>query len=839
MRNFISHSACCGRRPKGLGLPCIHSRPRLIKKMMLDRAVARFVVAPQGFGKTSLVCEYAESIFGFDNVFWINGQSPCFLRDLDDRIVVPSLSDASQRKSLVVFEDIPYLDEERSDAFSRDIDAILSKGWEVVAIATPATDSFADRQSDRTCITARDLLVDDAEASLLGGLPYDAGVSERIPALVWGGQGGGSLLLGGMRSADMPAEIQLAIFVMEVLVEGSVEDVDSFVHSLRKDTRRFIEQHYPYVGLDLVEERFCAHEFSIEAIDAAFRGVIDATVARASSTSREALVCRLASVLARRGRHERACELVATLCPRRRRPSWIDAEQGRLLESGVIAPVQRLFESLGERPSGLTPGLLLGASARLHLLGDDERALRFALRALAHADRSDEQACHAALAAYACAPDDVSARVRAALSDASVRSFGEGGAASFAAAAWSCVDDDPERAVDIMEGAETSAIAHPVFLTGMAHIVRTLCADDAAPRRLLERACACASRCLEARRAAASVDVHEAILRDAVREAGFALDNADRREDEARLLVADLAEQRRAWHEGAFSPRRHSARIVEPAPAHANAVAKMRVRLFGGMEVGIGGQVLESSAFRKPKAKTLLAVLVLHRGKEIARQELLEIMWPDSSGDRASNNLYSLWSALRRALENERGECPYVARHQAGYMVDARYIESDVDEFEEICRTLFFDRPDPQAWMEIFARLQNDFSCDLLPSETGNAYIDRLRERYRNRLVDALVTAADRLCDADEAQAALWFAQAALDRCDEREDVYCALMRAQMLSDRRSQAMETFLACRRFMVEELGMDPSERVMRLHRELIEGGRDGSPVSWGMEPGQGAM
>lgn len=265
----------------------------------------------------------------------------------------------------------------------------------------------------------------------------------------------------------------------------------------------------------------------------------------------------------------------------------------------------------------------------------------------------------------------------------------------------------------------------------------------------------------------------------------------------------------------------------------------MRVRLFGGMEIGIGGQVLESTAFRKPKAKTLLAVLVLHRGKEVARQELLEIMWPDSSGDRASNNLYSLWSALRRALEDERGECPYAVRHQAGYMVDARYVESDVDEFEEICRTLFFGRPDAQEWMEAFARLQNDFSCDLLPSETGNAYIDRLRERYRSRLVDALVTAADRLCDIDEAQAALWFAQAALDRCDEREDAYCALMRAQMLSDQRSQAMETFLACRRFMVEELGMDPSERVMRLHRELIAGRRDSSPVSWGMEPGQGAM
>lgn len=46
--------------------------------MMADRSVARFIVAPQGFGKTSLVCEYADSIFGFENVFWINGQSPAF-----------------------------------------------------------------------------------------------------------------------------------------------------------------------------------------------------------------------------------------------------------------------------------------------------------------------------------------------------------------------------------------------------------------------------------------------------------------------------------------------------------------------------------------------------------------------------------------------------------------------------------------------------------------------------------------------------------------------------------------------------------------------------------------
>lgn len=842
MRNFIAHSACCGRRPKGLGASRLHSRPRLLKKMMANRGIARFVVAPQGFGKTSLVCEYADAIFGFENVFWVNGQSPCFLRDLDDRLIAPSLLAASACRSLVVFEDVPYLDDERADAFSCDIDALLSRDWEVVVVLTPANDSFAERQNDRACVTACDLLVDDTEASSSGCALRGRRACDRVPALVWGGDDGPSFLLDGMRCADMPAEIQLAVFVMEVLVEGSVEDVASFVHALRKDTRRFIERHYPYVGLDLVEERFCAHEFSISAISAAFRGVIDSTVASASSSSRETLVCRLATMLARRGRMERSCELMAAFCPRRRRASWIEAEQGVFLAAGKLAVMQRLFESLGERPSGLTPGLLLGAAERLRLLGEDARAVRFALRAIGHAECTEELACRAALLIYACNQSECSSRAQAVLLDASVRRLGGDGVFSIAAEMGLYAKSDPAKAVAIAQGAPESVLSHRLLLVEMARMLRSVRASmqGADPSRLLERAYACAGRCLRSYRAAFSHgDVFEAVLCDAMGEKaweGEAQHSARRYEVEE--LGVELAEQRRTWRSDSFDARRRKACCMASRPAECDKVPEMHVRLFGGMEVSIAGKTVDPSLFRKQKAKTLLAVLVLHRGKEIARQELLDIMWPALSGDRAANNLYSLWSALRRVLENDRGECPYIVRHQASYMVDARYVKSDVDEFEDLCRMLFFGQPDARAWAGAFARLQDDFSCDLLPSETGNAYIDRLRERYRARTIDAFITAADRLCEAGEPQAALWFAHAALEESGDREDAYCALMNAQMLAGQRSLAMETFLSCRKYMVEELGMDPSARMMRLHRELISGMHDGSLVSLGTDSGRAA-
>lgn len=107
----------------------------------------------------------------------------------------------------------------------------------------------------------------------------------------------------------------------------------------------------------------------------------------------------------------------------------------------------------------------------------------------------------------------------------------------------------------------------------------------------------------------------------------------------------------------------------------------------------------------------------------------------------------------------------------------------------------------------------------MLPSETENAYIVDFRERLHGRLVDAYVRAAENLCDVREAEASLWFAQAAFESRNNREDVYFALMRAQMLSGQRTCAIDTYFRCRDFMAGELGLDPSDEMTRLYERII--------------------
>ena len=846
MRSFLLDSACNGSRPKVPGPTKHFSRPRLMTCLMAERGVARFLVAPAGYGKSMLALEYAESIFEFRNVYWVRCQSPCFLRDLDGGVISLTLQGAGSQGCLAVFEDVPYLDDERARAFAEDIDALLSSGWEVLVSTTPACDVLADMLPNRVVMGSQDFLVDDVELTATGCNSL-RGVTQadRVASFVWGGEEAAIHFLDGMKLGETSLEIQLAVFVMLVMQEGTVDDVLSFAHGLKKEARAFVEGFYPHAGLDLINECFQARDLSVAQLKRAFGDSFEAMARCASSTAgRDAFACRLADALVAKGRLRRAAQVAELFCSRRKRMQWMESVQDAYFSAGQVLSMQRLFESLGEHPSGLTPGLLVGAARRLLALGQEAPAAKLSLRALGASSSGEALMCRAALLHLSCPCSAQGAKALAMLKsvlriwDAEGESCQEPVLRALAASRLGLAEN-PGAALDALEGMlpamalEPAAMEHAAFLVShvdawggegdqnawSARDVRRL--SDAVPLALAE-----------AQAARFEPSLEDALLRDAfLARAGRGSSVTDW-DAQCDALVLSLEKQRREYADygrtrplapakGLSQDRVVSEKVHEMVP-------EMYVRLFGGMEVRIGSRVLDPRAFAKQKAKTLLAVLVLHKGKEVPRHELMDIMWPEASGRRAANNYYSLWSILKKALGNEEGECPYLVKQQTSCMVDARYVRSDVEEFETLCRRLFFEPPSPSAWLEVFGRLQDEFSSCLLPSETDNAFIIASRERFRQRLSDAYVSAAMRLCDAGESQVALWFAKAAFEQGKVREDAYFALMRAQMLSGQRTLAMETFHMCRDYLREELGIDPSGRMADLYLQLINSQQSDMPL-----------
>ena len=155
MPDFLAKAACRVRRPQHLAARRIFPRPDLIAKLLRERHVARFVVAPDGYGKTALALEYADTVHRFEHVAWLDGRIPCFLRDLDRGIVAEALLEADREPLLVVIEDVPPLDPARVDALSSDMDRLLERGCEVLVTCSPACDAFA-RHRDRVRLSAED-----------------------------------------------------------------------------------------------------------------------------------------------------------------------------------------------------------------------------------------------------------------------------------------------------------------------------------------------------------------------------------------------------------------------------------------------------------------------------------------------------------------------------------------------------------------------------------------------------------------------------------------------------------------------------------------------------------
>ncbi len=866
MKDFLLSAACNGRRPHGVGSGRRVARPRLMQKLMGERGVARFLVAPTGFGKSSLALQYAEEIMGLTHVWWIDADDPCFLRDLDNGRIRETVSGLAGEGQLAVFDDVPYLDEERSQAFSGIVDDLLERGWEVIAATCPPYDSFSERQSDRVYVGASDFLLDDAElAAYEHAAPAaDLRDSERIGALVWGGARETDAFLKGVAMDGMPAEMQLAVFVMLVLQDGVFEDVAMFAKPLKQDVRSFLGAGFPYAGMDLTDECFSSCRLSIAQLVEVFGSRLDRLAAASVHANKDVLVMRLAGELMRKGRHARACDLVSVACGRRRRSVWLEEHQDALFTTCSLVEAQRVFASLGEHPVKLKPAILVHAALRCALLGDVCRAVELAARVLGQssADRECKMAaallCHldaggryfrkgrdhlvASKIVSSAGSLDADDAVAALAAPSESQGCGHGGGATKGAA---CLD--PRQRVVLyalavvlsVPGGESDS---PELRRAACSIIERLSSFGSEPdlaEALLftavssARAMAADPSCLPLLSPARIEKIDELMDRlNAQRHMGEA-----KRPDSSRISGTGvfLPDPGNCGNEGFERLPGHagcgSSGIILPgapecrsgfieAPAFANElIPPLYVRLFGGMEVWMGDRQIDPRSFTKQKAKTLLAVLVLHGAQEVPRRRVMDIMWPKLVGDSAINNFYSMWSVLRHALALEDGKCPYLVKQQASCMLDRRYVTSDVDRFDEFCRKLLFEKPDASEWSEIYMAMSRMYAGDLLPSEMKNEYIMAMRTQLRGRLVDALVAAGGNLLDEGEPQVALWFIRSAIDHDDGREDVYRTLIRAQIMTGQRAAAIESYLHCRKVLHERYGMEVSRETQALYDSLV--------------------
>ena len=272
----------------------------------------------------------------------------------------------------------------------------------------------------------------------------------------------------------------------------------------------------------------------------------------------------------------------------------------------------------------------------------------------------------------------------------------------------------------------------------------------------------------------------------------------------------------------------------------------MEFRALGPLTVLRDGDEVDIGPLRQ---RAVLALLLMHRNEVVTTDRILEEIWGEDRDGRL-NALRVHISRIRNALDpgHRRGESSVLETVGDGYRLNVEPDRFDVNEFDaELASARARCEGDREG-----ARTEIERA---LGRWRGEPYEDFPYEDFaqteRRRLVDARADALELRIETDlwcgRAGAVLSELEVLREQHPLRERFVEQQARAFYLSGRSSDALRSIDRYRRYIADELGLDPSPTLLRLEEQILlhdgriqpraAGGRDEPAGSRTSNPYQG--
>jgi DNA-binding SARP family transcriptional activator/tetratricopeptide (TPR) repeat protein len=246
----------------------------------------------------------------------------------------------------------------------------------------------------------------------------------------------------------------------------------------------------------------------------------------------------------------------------------------------------------------------------------------------------------------------------------------------------------------------------------------------------------------------------------------------------------------------------------------------MDFRILGPLEAFDEGRALMLGG---GKQRALLAVFLLHANETLSTDRLIDELWGERPPATAAKTVQVYISRLRKALAGggDVGSAGGVATRAHGYELELDPERLDAHRFERLVaegrRELAGGRPERAA-----TALEGALSLWRGPPLADLAY-EPFAQREIGRLDDLRVGALEQLI---EARLALGAHAEVVEQLETliaehpyRERLRGQLMLALYRSDRQADALQAYQDARRALVEELGIEPGERLRELERAIL--------------------
>jgi DNA-binding SARP family transcriptional activator/tetratricopeptide (TPR) repeat protein len=246
------------------------------------------------------------------------------------------------------------------------------------------------------------------------------------------------------------------------------------------------------------------------------------------------------------------------------------------------------------------------------------------------------------------------------------------------------------------------------------------------------------------------------------------------------------------------------------------AVIVLHFGVLGSLLVAVDGQRM-----RVPAAKQRIAVacLLVRANQVVASDELIEIMWDGAPPSSAAATLRSNMARLRRVLGPVAGA--RIETGSPGYVICVADEELDLLRFGAAGR-LTHDHARAGNWPACATAAAGGLSlwrgtplCDVPAPVLQRDHVAPLIEQ-RLQMLEAGLAAQLHLGRDAEATAELTPLVAAHPL---REHLVELLMLALYRCGRQAEALEAYAACRRLLVDELGVEPGNALQAMQRRIL--------------------
>lgn len=253
----------------------------------------------------------------------------------------------------------------------------------------------------------------------------------------------------------------------------------------------------------------------------------------------------------------------------------------------------------------------------------------------------------------------------------------------------------------------------------------------------------------------------------------------------------------------------------------------LRAYCFGNFEVYLNEKRLDK--WSSLKAKSLLKFLISRRGKPVAKDVLVETLWPNCSPEVGSNNLKSAIYALRQALrqgglnDDNKTNYPFVQFSEARYMLSPKLgLWVDVDDFENVWTT--GQRLEKQGDIEGAAKqyqlAEELYRGDYLEDEPYTEWTLLRREALKDVYLAVLGKLASISFRANDYEKCIMYSQKILSKDSCHEEAYRGLIRCYVRLGQRHRAQQWYNLCAATLKRELDSMPDRETKSLYHQLLD-------------------